>query len=71
MRGIGSSDRQLINALGELQRQWEETASTWRDQARADFEKEFIQDLFPMGRAAVASIGEIDRLLKQCIQECG
>ena len=70
MHALSNSDRQLINALKEMHRQWEETASSWRDQARADFDKEFIQELGPVAKASIAAIGEIDRLLKQAIQEC-
>ena len=70
MHGLNSSDRLVINALKDLQRQWEETAAQWRDQARADFEKDYIQDLQPLAKSAIAAMGEIDRMLKQAMQEC-
>lgn len=70
MRSPSGSDRQLINALKELLRHWEETSSSWRDQARAGFEKEYIQELVPVAHAALSAMGEINRLLQQAIHEC-
>jgi uncharacterized protein YukE len=70
MRGMSNSDRQVISALKDFQRQWEETSALWHDQARADFEKEYIQELLPAAKTAVAAMGELDRLLKQAIQDC-
>ncbi len=69
MHALSNSDRQIITALKDLQRQWEEASSSWRDQARTDFEKEFIEELMPVAKASIAAIGEIDRLLKQAIHE--
>ncbi len=70
MRGLSHSDRQLISAMKDLERDWEQTASEWRDQARAEFQKEFMDDLVPSVRGAVNGITELNRILMQAIKEC-
>ncbi len=70
MKGLSRSEIQLINAMKDMQRNWEATAASWNDQARVDFENEFIQELLPSVKGAVNAITEINRLLSQAIQEC-
>ncbi len=64
------SDVALSNALKDLKRGWEETAAAWHDQARTDFEKEFIQEYEFSVKQAIHAITEINTILRKAISEC-
>lgn len=68
---INRADLPFGNALKEVTRQWAETSPYWRDEARAAFQKAFIEELFLSARGAQSAMGEIQRALGQIIQECG
>ena len=70
MPGLSHCEMQLMNAAKNMQRHWEITASTWRDKARLDFEKSYIEPLMPEVKAAVSAISEINSLLNKAIHEC-
>ncbi len=68
---ISRADLPLSHALKDITRQWAETSPYWRDEARAAFQKAFIDGLFLSARGAQSAMGEIQRSLGQIIQECG
>jgi len=70
MPRLSHSEVILSGALRDLRRSWQETSSSWRDKARADFEKEYIDELLPALSGAMSSINEVNRLLQQAISEC-
>ena len=71
MRGLSHSEAQLAKALKEMLMAWERTASDWRDQARAEFEETYIEELVPAVKGAIGGVNEINLLLDQAIRECG
>ena len=70
MRVTNNSDAQLMSALNDLERDWAITAETWRDKARADFEKAYVEELSTTVRRAVNDIGEIKQLLRKAVRDC-
>ena len=70
MRGLSNAEMQLINALKDLHRQWDDTATNWHDKARADFNADYIEDVTPPVKAAINAMMEINRMLSQAVQEC-
>jgi hypothetical protein len=70
MKGLSHSEVQLINAMRDLHRDWDWTATNWHDKARADFEKEYILALEAPLRGAINAISEINRMLRKAIQDC-
>jgi len=67
---VSHSEVFLIKAGRELWRNWELTGSLWRDQARAEFEKTYIDELRPAVKAAAGAIERINTLLAEAIKEC-
>jgi len=67
---LSHSEVLLSAAVRDLQRGWQETSSSWRDRARAEFEKEYIDEILPAVKAALGAMNEVNRLLGQAIKEC-
>ena len=67
---ISRADLPFGNALKEITRQWSETSPYWRDDARAAFQKAFIDELFLSARGALSAMGEVQRSLGEIIREC-
>ena len=70
MPGLSHSEAVLSKAGRELQMNWELTATLWRDHARADFEKTYLDELRPAVKSAVGAIERINRLLGEALREC-
>ena len=48
---LSDSEAILSKALEEMSHNWTKTASGWRDKAREDFQKEYIDEFDRVGRA--------------------
>lgn len=70
MSRLSHSEIILASAVRDLQRNWAETAAGWRDAARADFEKTYLNELLPAAKTAADAMGEITRLLEEAVREC-
>ena len=70
MKGGGGNGAILAGAMKDLLVHWERTASTWKDEARTGFEKDFLQELIPAIRAASNAVQQIEELLRQVHREC-
>ena len=70
MPQVSHGDILLSKAVHELEINWEITAHNWKDKARADFEKKYIDTLVPEVRRAADAITQINRLLHKAIHEC-
>jgi len=60
----------LSKALRDLLTRWELTQTAWRDQARSDFEAEYIEELKPAVKAALDAMGSISEFLERARREC-
>jgi hypothetical protein len=63
MSDKGSNSALLTKALKDLIIQWERTGGAWRDRARVDFDKEYVQEFIPAVRAASNAAQQIEILL--------
>ena len=70
MSGAGGDAAVLAKALNDLIVHWDETASSWRDQARGSFEREVVQELNPAGQRAFNAVLEIEEILRRVRKEC-
>lgn len=68
---LSRADLPLGHALKDVTQQWAETSPYWKDEARAAFQKAFIDELFLSARGALSAMGELQRSLGQIVQECG
>jgi len=66
----GTSKGRLMGATRQLQLQWLETKNYWRDQKSAEFERQYLQELFIGVDKAVAVIEKLDELLKKVRTDC-
>ena len=70
MSAAGSNAALLTKALKDLLVKWETTSTSWRDQARADFDKDFLQEIIPAVRGASRAAQEIENLLQKIRNDC-
>ena len=70
MLRLSTNDDVLHQALEEILRRWSNTASEWRDDARREFQKEYIDELDPSVRAAGIAMKSLYALLRKVREEC-
>lgn len=70
MSVAGSNGALLNKAVKDLMVHWEHHSSSWRDQARVDFDKDFLQELVTAVRGASRAAQEIENLLHKVRSEC-
>lgn len=70
MHRLSHSEVLLSGSVKDMQRSWQETASGWRDKARAEFERDYIDEIVPAIKAAINAMNEINQLLGRAIKEC-
>ena len=71
MKGTGGNGAILGKAMKDLRGHWEATGRSWRDKARADFDKDFIQEIVPMALLASNAVQQIEELLRKVQREVG
>ena len=65
-----SSAANLVQAMKDIKRQWEETTSHWRDVKSLEFERKYLEDMPDHIARAVGVMQEIDELLKRVRSDC-
>jgi hypothetical protein len=60
----------LMKAIKDLMEAWSRSDSTWHDQARSDFERDFLRDLAPAVATAAGAVQRIEEVLAQARKEC-
>jgi hypothetical protein len=70
MPRISHTEAVLTGVLNDLLRNWQIASTDWRDHAREEFEKIFIEEFVSAGRAAVRSMTEQTLLLRRVVREC-
>ncbi|HKS17364.1 MAG TPA: hypothetical protein VJU16_08630 [Planctomycetota bacterium] len=70
MSVAGSNGSLLMKAMKDLLTHWEASGNSWRDKARTEFDKDFIQELVPAVRGASRAAVEIENLLQKVRSEC-
>ena len=70
MPRLSHGEALLSGAAKDLRMNWELTASLWKDRARADFERTYIDELLPAVKSAVGAIENANKLLGEAIRQC-
>jgi hypothetical protein len=70
MPGASGDDAVLESALKDLMSAWHATQDRWRDSARADFEREFLEALHARAKLAVRAIKQVEGLMRETMQSC-
>ena len=71
MKGTGGNGAILGKAMKDLSGHWEATARSWRDRARTEFDRDYIQEIVPLARLASNAMRQIEELLRQVQKEVG
>ena len=69
MSADGGNASLMAKALKDLLVQWDSSSTSWRDQARTEFDKDFLQQLIPAVRGASRAAQEIENLLQRVRSE--
>ena len=70
MPRLSHSETFLTKAVKEMQLHWNLTSSAWKDKARADFQKTYLDELIPAVRSVITSTGRVNQLLEEAIRKC-
>ena len=70
MPRISQSETIILGALDDLKRDWNIACLDWRDQAREQFEAEFLRELESAAVGAVRSMSELTLLMRRVVREC-
>jgi len=65
----GSNSDIMTKALKDLLVHWERAGGAWRDKARVEFDKDYLQELLPSVRAASNAAKQIEVLLDRVRSE--
>jgi hypothetical protein len=61
----------LVDALKQFRIRWDRVKDVWDDDARRQFEKDFIEGLEPRVIAAAKGLDHVAELLAKVKRECG
>ncbi len=70
MQNISYSDLRLSDARSDLTRAWSATGAGWRDEARAQFEEEYIEEFLSVTHVSIKSMNKLTNLLKRVMRQC-
>lgn len=66
-----SATQSRLNGLtNELKADWEQTKHYWNDAKSREFEKRFMNELFPAVNQAIVTIESLERILAKLRQDC-
>jgi hypothetical protein len=61
----------LADALKQLRIRWSKVQQQWDDDARREFEKDFLEGLEPRVVGAIKGMEHVSELMAQVRRECG
>ena len=70
MQNISYCDLRLADARSDLKRAWHATGAAWRDEARVQFEEEYIEEFLSTTHTAIRAMNKLTNLLKRVMRQC-
>ena len=70
MQHISYSDLRLADARSDLERAWQATGAAWRDEARVQFEEEYMQEFLSTSHTTIKAMDKLNNLLKRVMRQC-
>jgi hypothetical protein len=67
---LSASKIRLAAVTKELSVNWRETKESWRDAKSAEFEQNYLQELFDSVDAAVGVMDQLEKALKKIRTDC-
>ena len=68
---LSAAASQLSEAVEEFLAHWEQTADTWKDSRRLEFQKLYVDPLRPATRSALDGIEHLRELIAAAHRDCG
>ena len=70
MKSIRYSDVRVADARSERWRAGHATGAAWRDEARVQFEEEYIEEFLSTSYTTIKAMNKLTNLLKQVMRQC-
>jgi hypothetical protein len=67
---LNANKSRLTGLTKEILLRWQETQEHWRDARGEEFDRRFMQELFPRVNKATNAIEKLDELLKRIHKDC-
>lgn len=67
---LRASTTRLTAVTRDLANQWGETKQHWRDFKALEFEKKYLEELFPTVERSAALMEQLDKLLGKIKSDC-
>ena len=67
---VSHSEMVLSSAKTDLEKAWQAAGANWNDDARNEFESEFIEPMMMASRMSVTAMTELSNLLKRVVTQC-
>ena len=67
---LAGSKSRLVSITKELYLQWHDTKHEWRDAKAAEFERDYLHELFIAVDRSVTSMEKLDELLAKLRKDC-
>ena len=67
---LNANKSRLTALTKNLSLRWMETKDHWRDAKSEEFDRRFMQELFPSVNKAAAAIEKLEELFKKIRKEC-
>lgn len=67
---LSGNKSRLMSLTKELSFRWQETREHWRDAKAEEFQRRFMQELFPRVNQAVTAMEKLDELFTRIRKDC-
>jgi hypothetical protein len=68
---VSTGRARLFDAYKKLRQHWQRTGETWRDETKADFERQYMDTIDKQVRTAMNAMGQIEEVIAKVRRECG
>lgn len=66
----GVSGKTLITLTTDLSRRWSETREQWQDMKSAEFEREYLAELFGAVPRSATMFDDLEKILERVRRDC-
>lgn len=68
---VTSGQATITDAVKQLKSAWDRTRDSWDDPVADRIEQEFLADIEPRARQALAAMAKMQQIIARMRQECG
>ncbi|MGV3774629.1 MAG: hypothetical protein ACO1QB_17145 [Verrucomicrobiales bacterium] len=67
---LAGNGKAIMAATRDLSNRWNTVKDEWRDVKAAEFEKQYLMELFASAESAAAMLDELDKIIEGARREC-